>query len=195
MAMLFYQMARSLDSVADGRFHIAPCLEFLVGKAIAILARPAVAALSKPTAAKASGRNGRFINQNKWPDLWTRAADGRFHIVPCKEFITGQAELFLLRAAKANGRSIRPASCCQSRWPLYQGQWPFYQGFIKEVGYALGHLRTGFRVIMYGASLFACSATFSGSMRAPASPAGHCASPRPPKAVQLGSRRQRSCAS
>ena len=52
----------------------------------------------------ASGRNGRFINQKR-----TRAADGRFHIVPCKEFISGQAEPFLSRACRIATLS-RPAS-------------------------------------------------------------------------------------
>ena len=77
----------------------------------------------------------------KLPDL--RAADGRFHIVPYKEFISGQAEPFLGRAGKANGNFIRSGRFIKAdgrfikfyqQWPLYQGrgpgqwpQWPFYQ--------------------------------------------------------------------
>ena len=82
-----------------------------------------------------------------WPDLWIWAAAGRFHIVPRKQFISGQAELFLARAGKANGRFIKAAVAMVSKrftkagkpqWPFYQ-QWPLYQGlkangrFIKAV--------------------------------------------------------------
>ena len=51
-----------------------------------------------------SGRNGRFIIQKR--------ANGRFHIVPHKQFINGQrpGQAFLERAGKASGRFIRPAS-------------------------------------------------------------------------------------
>ena len=45
----------------------------------------------------------------KWPDLEIRAADGRFHTVPYKEFISGQAEPFLSRACRIATLS-RPAS-------------------------------------------------------------------------------------
>ena len=67
----------------------------------------------------------------KWPDLQIRAADCRFHIAPCKPFISDQAELFLARAGEANGRFIKAGQpqlpLFQSRWPSYQGrqQWPF----------------------------------------------------------------------
>ena len=54
----------------------------------------------------ASDRDGRFINQNR------TTADGRFHIVPCKEFISGQAEPFLSRAGRIATLS-RPASRLQ----------------------------------------------------------------------------------
>ena len=47
---------------------------------------------------------------DKWPDPLIRAADGRFHIVPYKEFISGQAEPFLSRAGRMATLS-RPASC------------------------------------------------------------------------------------
>ena len=45
------------------------------------------------------GRQGQakpFYHQEAaaWPDLWIRAADGRFHIVPYKQFINGQVEPF-----------------------------------------------------------------------------------------------------
>ena len=46
---------------------------------------------------------------DKWPDLEIRAADGRFHIVPYKEFISGQAEPFVSRACRIATLS-RPAS-------------------------------------------------------------------------------------
>ena len=46
---------------------------------------------------------------DKWPDLEIRAADGRFHIVPYKEFISGQAEPFLSRACRI-ATLLRPAS-------------------------------------------------------------------------------------
>ena len=172
----------------------------------------------------------------KWPDLWIWVADGRFHIVPCKQFISGQAKLFLGKAGKANGRFSkagqppwpwlgkrmaalsRPASrnghclradgrftkagkpqwpfyqqwplyqgrpiqwLVESQWPFYQARWPFYQGVIKEVAVTLGHLSTGFRVIECRASL-SLARHDSGSMRAPASPAGamRVASPRSPR--------------
>ena len=87
------------------------------------------------------------VLSDKWPDLWLRAADGRFHIVPYKEFISGQAEQFLGRLAKRMATLSRPASRSgrfikadgrfikfYQQWPLYQGrgrgqwpQWPFYQ--------------------------------------------------------------------
>ena len=41
-----------------------------------------------------------YQQADKWPDLSIRAADGRFHIVPSKEFISGQAEPFLSRAGR-----------------------------------------------------------------------------------------------
>ena len=67
---------------------------------------------------QASGRNGRFINQKRTNGqiFQIRAADGRFHIVPYKEFISGQAEPFLSRAREANRRFIKAG----------QPQWPFY---------------------------------------------------------------------
>ena len=93
-----------------------------------------------------SGRNGRFINQKR-PNgqisyIWVAAC--RFHTVPCKEFISGQAELFLARAGKANGRLSRPASrngrfikadgrfikAGNAQLQFYQ-QWQTYQGQAK----------------------------------------------------------------
>ena len=83
----------------------------------------AVAVLSKPMAVlssfinngrfvkiedQASGRNGRFIKQKR-PNAWIRAADCRFRIAPCKEFISGQAEPFFIKG-------------WQSDWPFYQGR-------------------------------------------------------------------------
>ena len=50
-------------------------------------------------------------------DLRIRALRGRFHIVPYKEFISGQAEPFYQGLAKR----ITPAAA------FYQSQWPFYQ--------------------------------------------------------------------
>ena len=47
---------------------------------------------------QASGRNGRYITQKR--------ANGRFHIVPHKQFINGQVNLF--------------RKSWQSKWPLYQ---------------------------------------------------------------------------
>ena len=58
------------------------------------------------------------------PDYEGRAADGRFHIVPYKEFISGQAEQFFRKAGKANGNFIKAR---QPQWPFYESRWPFYQ--------------------------------------------------------------------
>ena len=75
----------------------------------------------------ASDRDGRFINQNR------TTADGRFHIVPCKELISGQAEPFLSRAgriatlsrpASRSGRLSKPIA-------VYQGR-PAYGSFINN---------------------------------------------------------------
>ena len=117
------QMARSRDasslSAAKWPFYPGrPAAVAMVSKPIAVLPRPELAT---------------------WPDLWIWAADGRFHIVPCKQFISSQAELFLARAGKANGRFIKAAVVMVSKpmavftkagkpqWPFYQ-QCPLYQG-------------------------------------------------------------------
>ena len=84
-------------------------------------------ARARPVAAMA-------VLSDKWPDLWLRAADGRFHIVPYKEFISGQAEQFLGRLAKRMATLSRPASRsgrfikADGRFIKFYQQWPFYQG-------------------------------------------------------------------
>ena len=93
-----------------------------------------LAVLSRPASLHGSFiNNGRFIKarpmaamavfstgSGKGPDLLTRAADGRFHIVPCKELISARPSHFLSRAGKAKA--------CQPQWSFYQSRWPFYQG-------------------------------------------------------------------
>ncbi|MCR9134293.1 MAG: hypothetical protein NXI08_17125 [bacterium] len=44
----------------------------------------------------------------KWPDLQIWVADGRFHIAPYKQFISGQADQTM--AALTSGRFMKPAS-------------------------------------------------------------------------------------
>ena len=44
---------------------------------------------------------------SKWPGLSIRAADGRFLIVPRKQFISGQAEPFLIKGWRSNDRFIK----------------------------------------------------------------------------------------
>ena len=80
------------------------------------------------------------------------------------------------RFIKADGRSGKP------QWPFYQ-QWPIYQGEAKRGGIRSGPPFGGrFRVILFGASL-TLARHDSGSMRAPASPAGamRVALPRSPR--------------
>ena len=65
------------------------------------------------------GRSGRLIA--KWPDLHIRALRGRFHIVPYKEFISGQAKPFYQGLAKRIATLSTPAAAFyQSRRPSYQ---------------------------------------------------------------------------
>ena len=84
---------------ADGQFHIVPYKDIsepFLSRAVAVLSEPMavlfMAVLSTKRFIKvkdqASGRNGRFINQN-----WAIGQLGRFHIVPRKQFI-GQVEPF-----------------------------------------------------------------------------------------------------
>ena len=44
----------------------------------------------------------------------------RFHIVPYKQFISGQAELFVAKAGKDPRRAA--AVAVYQQWPLYQGR-------------------------------------------------------------------------
>ena len=64
--------------------------------------RPRLSRATRPVAAMAvlSTRSGQMA----------RSPDGRFHIVPYKEFISGQAEQFLGRLAKRMATLSRPAS-------------------------------------------------------------------------------------
>ena len=71
---------------------------------------------ARPVAAMAVFSTG----SGKGPDLLIRAADGRFHIVPCKELISARPSHFLSRAGKAKA--------CQPQWSFYQSRRPFYQG-------------------------------------------------------------------
>ena len=119
---------------------------------------------------------GHFY-QSEWP-----LYQGR----PAAVAILSKPMAVLSRPASPNGRFIRAGSCfikaAHARWPLYQGQWPFYQGVIKEDSDIRGHFGRGFRVILFGASL-TLARHDSGSMRAPASPAGamRVALPRSPR--------------
>ena len=47
---------------------------------------------------------------------------GRFHIVPYRQFISGQAELFVAKAGKDPGRAA--AVAVYQQLPLYQSRWP-----------------------------------------------------------------------
>ena len=63
-----------------------------------------------------SGRNGRFINQERPNGEISRF--GRLHIVPYKEFMSGQAEPFFNKGlakqiAALSGVLSRPASNCR----------------------------------------------------------------------------------
>ena len=62
----------------------------------------------------------------QWPFYQPEADKWPFHIVPYKEFISGQAEPFLSRAGEANCRFIKAG---QPQWPFYQSRWQFYQGW------------------------------------------------------------------
>ena len=69
---------------------------------MAVLSKP-IAVLSRPASPNSRFiNNGRFIKAEGQANgrLFTRSrrvADGRFHIVPYKQFISGQAELFLAK--------------------------------------------------------------------------------------------------
>ena len=105
-AMAVLEAAKWPDRAADGRFHIATYKEFISwgwpdglpetsfratqnGRMLEAAAAYAPyvairAAQNTKGEGQASGRNGRFYQPeaDKWPDLWLRAADSRFHIVP-----------------------------------------------------------------------------------------------------------------
>ena len=120
---------------ADGRCHIVPCKELISGQAEPFFikgwqskGRPAaVVVLSKPMAvlSKPASLNGRLINHDRFSKVEDKAS-GRFinqkrpngptsrfrpqMAVPCKQFISGQAEPFYQRLAKPVAVLSRPAS-------------------------------------------------------------------------------------
>ena len=56
------------------------------------------------------GRSGQMARSH------IRASRGRFHVVPCKEFISGEAEPFYQkRFIKAGGRFIKPIAVLSNR--------------------------------------------------------------------------------
>ena len=58
----------------------------------------------------------RYQSQaSKWPGLSIWAADGRFLIVPRKQFISGQDEPFFIKGWRSNGRFIKADGRCVSR--------------------------------------------------------------------------------
>ena len=83
--------ALSRPASRSGRFIKADGSFIKAGQPMAVLST--MAALSR-----LSGRNGRYITQKR--------ANSRFHIVPHKQFINGQVNLF--------------RKSWQSKWPLYQ---------------------------------------------------------------------------
>ena len=92
------------------------------------------------------GRSGRLVA--KWPDLHIRALRGRFHIVPYKEFISGQAKPFYQglaeRIAILSTPAAKPAAVFQSPMAILSRLSGLLNGkFIKPMAVLSRNCQTG----------------------------------------------------